>query len=187
LFNWSSANAVAGVCEYLFKRYSHRDYDVSRLFIYYNGQIISQRTHRVHDYGVSQKDVILGIRKYGLCQEKLWPYDQNLINTEPSKKVYRQASHYTIVPLRIPCNIKAIETCLHHQIPVLLDIILLNNIGSFIQANHGYLPIPDLNNSIIDKTDLHTVLLVGYNRNKNYFIVRNSWGGNWVNIFFILF
>jgi C1A family cysteine protease len=60
--------------------------------------------------------------------------------------------------------------------------------GSFIKANHGYLTMPDLNNSVIDKTDLHTVVLVGYNRNTKHFTVRNSWGGNWVNVFvFLLF
>jgi C1A family cysteine protease len=48
--------------------------------------------------------------------------------------------------------------------------------------------MPNLDNSLIDKTDLHTVLIVGYNRNTKHFIVRNSYGRNWVNFFyFILF
>jgi len=129
----------------------------------------------------------LALREYGLCQEHIWPYKKDLLNVKPSSEAYRKARRYTIVPLKVPFNIKAIETCLHHQIPVLIDIILVNHTGRHIQENHGYLKIPNLDNSLIDKTSLHTVLLVGYNRNTKHFLTRNSWGGNWVNIFTFLY
>jgi C1A family cysteine protease len=109
------------------------------------------------------------------------------LNVEPSSDAYRKASRYTVVPLRIPFTIKAIETCLHNQIPVLIDVKLVNQTGTFIKANHGYLTLPNLNNSIIDRTSLHTVVLVGYDQNTKHFTVRNSWGGDWVNTFFYLF
>ena len=169
------------------RRYYNRTDDVSRLFLYYNGQIISQRTRRVQDQGVSQRDIIFGLRKYGLCSEKVWPYKDHLLNTEPSKEAYRQAGRYTVVPLRVPCSIRSIETCLHHQIPILLDIVLINNTGNVIRANHGYLPLPDLNDTVINRTYLHTILIVGYDRDTQHFIIRNSWGANWVNIYFFFF
>jgi C1A family cysteine protease len=177
---------VAGICEYLIKRYSGRHIDVSRLFIYYNGRRISQKTRRVQDTGVNQRNILLAVRKYGICEEKIWPYKRHLLNVEPSIEAYREASRYTVVPLRIPFNIKAIEKCLYNQIPVIIDIKLIDQTGRSIQANHGYLTIPNLKNSLIDKIDFHTVLIVGYNRNTKHFIVRNSYGRNWVK-FFILF
>lgn len=155
--------------------------------MYYNGQILSQRTRRVHDYGVNTRDIILGIRKYGICEEHIWPYKPNLLNVEPSKKAYDKASDYTVVPIRIPPDIKSIETCLHHQIPVLVDIVLLPHAGRTISDNYGYLPMPSLSNSSIDPSDIHSVLIVGYDRKTQHFIVRNSWGENWVTFLLIIF
>lgn len=152
--------------------------------MYYNGQIISQRTRNVHDLGVNTRDIILGIRKYGICEEHIWPYQLDLLNTEPSKRAYDKAIHYTVVPIRIPADIKSIETCLHHQIPVLVDIVLLPNAGTAIYDNYGYLPMPNLNTASIDPSNIHAVLIVGYDRQTRHFIVRNSWGRNWVKLLF---
>jgi C1A family cysteine protease len=183
LFYCSAANAVASLCEFLFRRDYHRNYDVSRLFIHYNGQILHGKSHRVGHWGVNQRHIILGMRKYGLCREKIWPYKQNLIKTEPSKEVYDRARYYTVVPLHLPCSIKAIETCLYHKIPVPVIINLPDHARTGIQANHGVLPMPNLNKIHINGEDLHAVLLVGYDQDEQRFIVRNSYGNEWVNIF----
>ena len=181
----SAANAVAGICEYLARRYMDRRYEASRLFMYYNGQIISQRTRRVQDTGVNVRDIILGLRKYGVCEERLWPYEPHLLNVEPSQEAYDQASRYTVVPIRIPPDIKSIETCLHNQIPVLVDVVLLSEAGKKVRANQGYLPMPNLNTGSLDPADIHAVLLVGYDRDTEHFIARNSWGKDWVDTIFI--
>jgi hypothetical protein len=62
------------VRQYLIKRHSGKHIDVSRLFIYYNGQIIDQKRRRVRDYGVPQEAVASGLRKYGVYEEDLWSY-----------------------------------------------------------------------------------------------------------------
>ncbi|CAF1355945.1 unnamed protein product [Rotaria magnacalcarata] len=155
--NTCCANAFAGICEYLIKRAIRRDIDISRLFIYYNGQIIGQKTHNVRDDGVYQRDIALGLRKYGLCQENTWRYEVYNLNKEPS----------------------TIEICLHNQIPVLIDIILIDQARRNIQINPGYLSVPSENNALINQSYFHTVVLVGYNRDKKYFIGRNSWGTGW--------
>ena len=176
----SAANAVAGICEYLTRRYMGRRYEVSRLFMYYNGRMMS-KTSPTRDIGVFARDVVLSLRKYGVCEESLWPYDRNLLHRKPSRAAYEQASRFTVVAIQIPPDIKSIETCLHNQIPVLVDVILFDGAGTQVQANRGVLPMPNLNNRRINLSDLHTVLLVGYDRDRNHFIVRNSWGKNWVN------
>ncbi|CAF3498519.1 unnamed protein product [Rotaria socialis] len=177
--NTCCANAFAGICEYLIKRATRRDIDISRLFIYYNGQIIGQKTHNVRDDGVYQRDIALGLRKYGLCQEKTWRYEVYNLNKEPSSKAYLEASRWTVIPLRILFHIKAIEICLHNQIPVLIDIKLIDQTRRNTQINLGYLSVPSENNVLIDESNFHTVVLVGYNRDKKYFIGRNSWGTGW--------
>ncbi|CAF1185253.1 unnamed protein product [Adineta steineri] len=51
LFDCSCASAFIGLCNYLFKRSMAHQSSVSRLFIYYNGQMIQQRTLEVEDRG----------------------------------------------------------------------------------------------------------------------------------------
>jgi hypothetical protein len=184
---FSCANAFAGVCEYLIKRYTGRHIDVSRLFIYYNAQIIGQRTLSVTDEGANQKEIALGLRKYGVCEENTWSYEHRLLNKEPSAKAYEEASKYTVVPLRIRFDVQSILTCLHNQIPVIVDIKLINHVGRQVRENQGFLTIPDLDNTFIKRTNSHSVLIVGYNQQTKHFIVRNSWGKDWVNIFSFLF
>ena len=183
LFYSSAAHAVASACEFVFKRDYHKNYDVSRLFIFYNGQILAEKSHQVHHWGVNQKHILLGMRKYGVCREDLWSYSRRLLNIEPSKEVYDRASYYTVVPLHLPCTIEAIEKCLHHKIPVPINIIIFDHAGTAVQANDGILRVPNLNRAAAHGSQLHAVLLVGYDRDKQYFIVRNSWGEEWVSIF----
>ncbi|UJR16673.1 hypothetical protein I4U23_003573 [Adineta vaga] len=178
------ANALATICEYLIRRTNNLPYTMastklSRLFLYYNGQRKEQQTRHVQDLGVHQRSVALSMRKYGLCEEEFWPYRRRLLNKQPSSTAYRQASKYTVVLLSVPITIEAIETCLHNQIPVPIDIIMDDETEQIIQTNNGFLKMGKLKNSIIDKENLHTVVIVGYDRDERYFIMRNSWGVGW--------
>ena len=179
-YNFSVANAYAGICEYLIKRKTGRHVDVSRLFIYYNGQIIGQRTLSVADKGSNQKDIALGLRKYGACEEKTWPYDPNLVNKEPSAKAYEEASKYTVILMKIPYDVESILTCLHNQIPVMVGIKLMEDVGSDLRRNNGYLTVPNVGSTFYKKIMSHAVLIVGYDQETKHFIVRNSWGTDWV-------
>ncbi|CAF1355652.1 unnamed protein product [Adineta steineri] len=171
------ASAFAALCNYLFKRSMERQSNVSRLFIYYNGQMIQQRTLEVEDRGVFPQNIALGLRKYGVCEEKYWPYEKHLLNELPPDSVYERASRYTVIPLHMICDINTIETCLHNQLPVLIGIKLIQQ---NIQHNGGYLEVPtNLNDPLIKKTGIHGIMIVGYNRKTQYFICRNSYGENW--------
>ncbi|UJR17877.1 hypothetical protein I4U23_004776 [Adineta vaga] len=43
---------------------------------------------------------------------------------QPSRNAYEEANRYTVILLRVPTDILAIETCLHNRISVPIDIIL---------------------------------------------------------------
>jgi hypothetical protein len=124
--------------------------DVSRLFIYYNGQRMSQKRRTVRDLGVEQRYIALGLRKFGVCDEEYWPYEERYLNKKPSNEAYRQAKQYTAVALCVSIDILAIETCLHNQIPVPIDIILDGATEQSIKANGGYLVMHHLNDRFID-------------------------------------
>ncbi|UJR19839.1 hypothetical protein I4U23_022972 [Adineta vaga] len=173
------AHAFAALCNYLFKRSMSRDIEVSRLFIHYNAQIIEQRTFGVEDIGVHPLNIALSLRKYGVCEEKYWPYEKHLLNKMPSDLAYERASRYTVIPLHMTFDINSIETCLHNQLPVIISIKLLDTAAQTMQHNGGYLEVPDLDNTLIGKTGLHGAMVVGYDRKRQYFICRNSWGNRW--------
>ncbi|CAF1468141.1 unnamed protein product [Adineta ricciae] len=178
------ANAFAAICEYLIRRTNNRPFTqtsiiLSHLFIYFNGRMKEQHTRHVRDLGVFQRSVALGIREYGACEEEFWSSRWHSLREQPHRTAYQQARKYTAVLLRVPITIEAIETCLHNQIPVPIDIIMDDETVQIITTNNGFLDVRRLNDNTIDVRNLHTVLIVGYDRRKQHFIMRNSWGTNW--------
>lgn len=182
LFRFSAANAFAGACEYIIKRRTGRTVRISRLFIYYNGQMIDQRSLDVTDDGASKQSTILGMRKFGICDEHLWPYKEENLNQEPPPQVYQVASKFTVIPLKIPRNIVAMKTCLANQVPFLIGIRLVESATREASDNHGFIRKPDPHDRRLLSIGTHAVLIVGYDDSTQHFIARNSWGRDWVNI-----
>jgi C1A family cysteine protease len=183
----SAANAFAGACEYIYKRRTGRHIDVSRLFIYYNGQMIDQRSRDVTDDGASKQNTILGMRKFGICEESLWPYNMRLLNKEPPPHVYEAASRVTVVPLKLPRNLTSMKTCLANQVPFLIGIKLLDSATQEAKDNNGYITMPDPTDSEVARTNTHAVLIVGYDDRTEHFLVRNSWGNDWVRFMMMIY
>ncbi|UJR07139.1 hypothetical protein I4U23_011427 [Adineta vaga] len=177
--NTCCANAFAGIYEYIIKRTTNYHVDVSRLFINYNGQIRSQYGYKMKDLGVSQRDIALGIRDHGVVEEYRWPYSMQFLNRQPPHDAYEEAMNNTVILLRVPIDIFAIEKCLNHGTVVPIDIVLDNDTATNIQMNNGFLVEHLLDDGYIDKNAFHTVVIVGYDRPAQHFIVRNSWGENW--------
>jgi C1A family cysteine protease len=163
---------------------------VSRLFIDFNARIsnlnwISQQEHviNVADLGdafeTNRRAAIRAVQQYGFCAESLWPYNQSLYMRVPPKRVYDESARRSIVPLKVPINIVSVKTCLAHQIPVLIGIQLSSDEA---YNNRGYVKIPN----IPPNEGLHACLVVGYDDCTQHFIIRNSWGTDWVcNIYLI--
>ncbi|CAF1481980.1 unnamed protein product [Adineta ricciae] len=179
--NTCSANAFSSIYEYLIQRTTGYHVDVSRLFINYNGQIRTQFAPLITDYGVTQKDIALAIRDYGVCKEHRWPYDMRFLNRQPTYDAYDEAMNYTVTLLRVPIDILSIETCLHNGILVPIDIVLDGDTAMNIQMNNGFLVEHLLDDRLIDRDAFHTVVLVGYDRQSRHFIARNSWGPHWAD------
>lgn len=142
--------------------------------------MIDQRTLDVTDDGASKQNTVLGMRKFGICEEKIWPYDPDLLNKEPPPEVYEAASRYTVIPLKVPRNLVAMKTCLANQIPFLIGIKLLKTATDEVKKNRGYLSMPNPASPTVAATGTHAVLIVGYDDRTQHFLVRNSWGNDWV-------
>ncbi len=157
---------------------------MSRLFIDFNARLSNlnrsaqksnffNRNDQSNRFETNRKAAIRGVQQYGFCAESCWPYSEDLHMCIPPKKVYDEASRRSIVPLKVPINIVSVKTCLAYQIPVLIGIELHPD---ETYNNDGYVQIPKKS----PKEGFHACLVVGYNDRTQHFIIRNSWGTNWV-------
>ena len=142
--------------------------------------MIDQRSFDVTDDGASKQNTVLGMRKFGICEEYLWPYEEQNLNVKPPKEAYDAARQVTVIPLKLPRNLVAMKTCLANEVPFLIGIKLLDSATSEVQKRHGHVSMPNPASLQVALTGTHAVLVVGYDDRTRHFIVRNSWGKDWV-------
>lgn len=154
----SSANALASACEYILQRQTSRYMPVSRIFIYFNGRVIQQ----------------------GICREAIWPYKEYLLNQKPSELVYTEAKQYIVNVSALPLNVNLIKKSLVDGIHVAAVIKMKNGSHQSATSMNGYISMPSSDGTIFNRVYAYAVLIVGYDDDTKYFIVRNSWGKEWV-------
>jgi C1A family cysteine protease len=169
------ANAVAGAYEYLVKKHIQRDYDVSRMFIYYNARDIGGIDG---DNGSVIADAIEGIRQHGACAEETWPFELSEVNSEPSEDAYAEASEFVVEDMQlVPMALDAWKTALAEGYPIIFGISLYESFDQ--QRKRGVVPLPTPNEVSRASHGGHAMLCVGYSDPDKVFIVRNSWGEDW--------
>lgn len=160
---------------------------VSRLFIY------SMARGMMDDDGDGQGDINKDegtyirlcfevLSRFGVCDEKVWPYDQTKVFVSPSIKAMRQAvghrihSYYRIKETGDD-RLDAIVSALRAKHPVVFGTLVDN---AFMQANGPSVVGPPGGST----AGGHAMLCVGY-VNGN-FLVKNSWGKGWRDNGFVL-
>ncbi len=185
-----------GAYEYLTKKANGFNIDVSRLFIYYNGRVIDNQSEPLTDSGCTMTSAIEALEQFGTCLESLWPYDISQVNTRPNDQSYQEAqSHKITEAFQVNINLYEMKSCLAQGFPFAFGLKLYS---SFDQAGTtGVVPMPDTGDYgqqpigrfiyrfvILEREFTfhfsHALLAVGYSDQSNAFIVRNSWGEDWV-------
>lgn len=142
---FSTANAMAGIYEYLNYRMTGRADDFSRLFIYYNSRLRDNEDDPdISDEGTSIASTIESVHEKGVCLEYYWPYNVRKVNTRPPAQCYAAAVQNSISEaLEVDVNLNEMKSCLAQGFPILVS---LNLYKSFDKAdNHGIVPIPRSN------------------------------------------
>ncbi|MFT3774173.1 MAG: C1 family peptidase [Minicystis sp.] len=171
------ANAVAGAYEYLVKRHRGDEaYDVSRLFVYYNGRAKSGSER--DDGGMIIADAIDSLRTEGACSEKTWPYNPATVNKKPSREAYDEAAQFLVEDMQlVPLKLDAWKRALAEGYPIIFGISLYESFDK--QKKKGLVPLPSPRESSRESHGGHAMLCVGYSDPDRVFIVRNSWGTTW--------
>eukprot|EP01139_Manchomonas_bermudensis_P026056 Amastigsp_a848049_15.p1 type:complete len:453 gc:universal Amastigsp_a848049_15:1381-23(-) len=180
-----TANAVAGACEYLIRKQFKRDedFDVSRLFVYYNARALEDEDADepdVADEGSCINLAIEGLKRFGVCSEAAWPYDEENVNERPSDEAYAEAKDAVRVSgaRLVPTNLDAWRTALACGSPIVFGINTFESFDDF-KPNKPVIPVPRPDEAARESHAGHAMLCVGYSDVDQVFIIRNSWSESW--------
>lgn len=170
-----TANSTGAAFQYDQIKLKQPNWVPSRLMIYYLERQMEGTVNS--DAGAQIRDGIKVLAKYGVAPETLWPYDVKKFKTAPPASVMKVAqAHQALTYSRVDQSELALEQVLAQGYPVCFGFAVFSSFETNAVAKTGIVPMP----TKADK-DLggHAVLIVGYNRPKRQFIVRNSWGPGW--------
>lgn len=153
--------------------------ELSRLFLYYQERVLENCVNE--DSGATIKDICQALQKYGVCEEKDWPYEPMKFAVAPPEDVVKKALINTIKSYTMLEGVLQVKQYLaFKQQPVLVGMDVFESFESDSVAKTGMMPLPKASEQNLGG---HAVAIVGYStalfRNKGGFILRNSWGNEW--------
>ena len=162
--------AVSSIYEYIIKKASGEETDLSESFVYYN--VRHHDGKELEDTGSSYQDVITNIGELGICLESLHPYT-HLLSDVPSDEAYHDAGKRRITKaLNVNIVENDIKSAIQEGYPVAISLKIFDS----FQATSGFVKRPT--DEEIKSADFgyHAMVVVGYSDDTKFFLVRNSWG-----------
>ena len=112
--------AISSIYEYILKRYSGEETDLSESFVYYNVRHLDGK--ELEDTGSSFQDVIASIGVQGICTESLHPYKSPL-SSAPSDEAYLDGERRRITKaLNVNINGDDIKSAIQEGYPVAISL-----------------------------------------------------------------
>jgi C1A family cysteine protease len=155
----------------------------SRLFIYYGER---EREGTIDtDSGAYGHDGFKVMRKTGVPQEDLWPYDISRFSDRPSEAAYEAAAverigrytHPGLGTAPVFAREHILKAVLSNRQTVAFGFSVYESFESEEVERTGRVPYPGAGEKLLGG---HEVLLVGYLRDELEFaLCRNSWGTDW--------
>jgi C1A family cysteine protease len=169
------SNAVAGGLQFLQMKEQIASFVASRLFIYYNGRLLEGTVNS--DSGLSVRDGIQSVNRYGFPPETDWPYDIDKYAAQPPSQAYTDANPNKILRyMSIQQNIMQMLGCLASGYIFLVGFTVYQSFESNEVDLTGVVPMPQWGESVLGG---HSVEIVGYSVITRTFIFKNSYGNEW--------
>jgi len=170
-----TGNAIAGAYELLLNKEIPQKYvELSRLFVYYNSRLIEGTVDT--DTGAYIRDGIKAVKKYGICSEKVWPYNISNFATVPPTASYDDAKTRNIKNYYRLFGLEDILDALTQDIPVVFSMKVYEEFDDLTDSDNYTIHLPDELESPIGG---HAMCLVGYDLESQRLLSRNSFGPNW--------
>lgn len=169
-----TGQAIAGAIELLNKR-NNKQTDVSRLFIYYYERALINTIN--YDSGAYIRDGIKVTNKQGAPLESLWPYNIQRFRQRPPSKAISDALKRKVTLYERVLDHNGCLDALNNGYPVVIGFYVYASFISPQVSRTGVMPYPNTKRERL--LGGHAVLLVGYDKDREVYIARNSWGPNW--------
>jgi C1A family cysteine protease len=171
-----TAQAIAGLVEYLKKKQGKEVFTPSRLFIYYNERVLEGTVNE--DSGATIRSGFKVVSHLGNPHENLWWYNIRKFTVKPNRKVYTDAlNHQVLRYTRVNnADLYAMRSCLASGFPIVGGFAVFESFESPAVTRTGIVSMPSRTEEMLGG---HAIIVVGYDDTKQMFIVRNSWGTGW--------
>ena len=168
-------NAITNAYELQVKRlYPEKFVELSRLFVYYNSRLLDNSV--MEDAGAYLRDGMKAIQKFGICSEKLWPYDIKKFTVKPTEECYKDAESRTITSYQSLDTLDEVLHAINDNKPVVIGVTVYDSFNLVSKEN------PVIRNPIENEKDSgggHAMTIVGYDIPKKQFLIKNSFGTDW--------
>lgn len=170
-----TANAAAGLAEYLTVKNGWKDYTPSRLAIYYWERELDGSIEE--DAGSSLASAAKVLHTHGAPNETNWRYDiAKFTHTPTANVVSNGKDHIVLDPVQVRQTLDDIRACVSFGYPIMFGFTVYDGFEGDEIARTGVLSMPKKTEKIVGG---HAVLIVGYDDYTQMVKVRNSWGPRW--------
>lgn len=154
--------------------------NLSRIMLYALCRI-NDNTSLDQDVGTTVWTCCDTLKKYGVCQESVCPYNVNNYSTLPSLSVFKSSNLLkNFVYYSINQDLNSLRQCLvSFNQPIIFGIMVYDSFMSDQVASNGIVPMPNTNVETLQGG--HCVTMIGYDDTKSWFVCANSWGTSWGN------
>lgn len=170
-------NAVVGALELLQRKDNHSSQNLSRLFVYYNSRLF--HSPQPQDAGTFVHFAMASLIAHGVCEERLWPFSMTVLNDRPTQACYENAANYRGVEFAQLQRGTPLTHVLAQEIPVVISVQVAREA---YHAAHktGVMDAPE-GFGVGGSQPGHAMLAVGYDLERQTYLVRNSWGERFAN------
>jgi len=169
--NSCAANAVVGAIEYHRNKANLAPQELSRLYVYYNARKLADLQN--DDSGTFIHHAMAAVLAFGVCEERMWPYQEALVNQEPTRACFSNATRYEAVQFARTTLPDMVLQALAAELPVVFGAYFPE---PFFHEAAQTKSMPTVAKFGDDPGGGHAMLIVGYDMASRAFIVRNSWG-----------
>lgn len=148
---------------------------LSRLFLYYGGRKAIGEENQ--DNGAQIRDVFKATANVGVCSEDIWQFRPRNVTVKPSAEAYEEAIKFKSLEYKRLNNTRQeLVGCLLEGFSFVFGFQVFESFESQEVADTGEVELPQSGERRIGG---HAVCGVGYDLEKDRFIVANSWGKEW--------
>ena len=173
-----TANAVCAAYLIDLHKQKLKNFDPSRLFLYYNTRKADGKQDK--DDGASPRDTVKTLKNQGVCPERKWPYVVSKFAIKPSEQCYQEAKGNIVSKYeRIEkySDKDQLRACLKAGFPFVFGFKVFPSFDNEAKLC-GKMKMPT-DEERKGKSDGHAVVAVGYDDKKKTVKVLNSWGVHW--------